>query len=156
VPRNTRYHHLTHEQNAVVNSAPVRKEFARLLKVERLRRGYTQLRLAREAAKFTADKRFASHMIGVYERTITLPGDVHLCAIAKALGKEPKDLLWPLLTTINGHGRDAATTLELTDIGDGRASIRIAAEVSWEVARKLADLIMPPKATHVPALKAKS
>jgi transcriptional regulator with XRE-family HTH domain len=77
----------------VVNSAPVRKEFARLLKVERLRRGYTQLRLAREAAKFTADKRFASHMIGVYERTMTLPGDVHLCAIAKALGKEPKDLL---------------------------------------------------------------
>jgi len=95
-------------------------------------------------------------MIGVYERTTTLPGDVHLCAIAKALGKEPKDLLWPLLTTINGHGKDAATTLELTDIGDGRASIRIAAEVSWGVARKLADLIMPRKATHVPALKAKS
>ncbi|HEY6734655.1 MAG TPA: hypothetical protein VI256_12825 [Roseiarcus sp.] len=101
------------------------------MKAEPLRRGYTQLRLAREAAKFTADKRFASHMIGVYERTITLPGDVHLCAIAKALGKEPKDLLWPLLTTINGHGKDAAATLELTDIGDGRASIRIAAEVSW-------------------------
>lgn len=156
MPRNTRYHHLSHEQNAVVNSAPVRKEFARLLKVERLRRGYTQLRLAREAAKFTADKRFASHMIGVYERTITLPGDVHLCAIAKALGKEPKDLLWPLLTTINGHGKDAATTLELTDLGGGRASIRIAAEVSWGVARKLTDLIMPRKATHVPALKAKS
>jgi hypothetical protein len=81
VPRNTRYHHLTHEQNAVVNSAPVRKEFARLLKVERLRRGYTQSRLAREAAKFTADKRFASHMTGVYERTTTLPGDVHLSVV---------------------------------------------------------------------------
>jgi hypothetical protein len=145
VPRNSRYHHLTHEQNAVVNSAPVRKEFARLLKVERLRRGYTQLRLGREAAKFTADRRFASHMIGVYERTMTLPGDVHLCAIAKALGKEPKDLLWPLLTTINRHSKDAATTLELTDLGDGRANIRIVAEVSWEVARKVADLIMPLK-----------
>ncbi len=95
-------------------------------------------------------------MIGVYERTMTLPGDVHLCAIAKALGKEPKDLLWPLLTTINGHSKDSATTMELTDLGGGRASIRIAAEVSWEVARKLADLIMPPKAVHVPALKAKS
>ena len=148
MPRNTRYHHLSHEQNAVVNSAPVRKEFARLLKVERLRRGYTQLRLAREAAKFTADKRFAHHMIGVYERTITLPGDVHLCAIAKALGKEPKDLLWPLLTTINGYSKDSnmtATTLELTDLGDGRASIRIAAQVPWEVAREIADLIMPLK-----------
>jgi len=143
VPRNTRYHHLTHEQNAVVNSAPVRREFARLLKVERLRRGYTQYRLAREAAKFTANKRFGRDLIGSYERMITLPGDVHLCAIAKALGKEPKDLLWPLLTTINGHNKDSATTLELTDLGDGRASIRIAAEVSWKVARKLADLIMP-------------
>jgi hypothetical protein len=76
---------------------------------------------------------------------LTLLGDVHFCAIAKALGKEPKDLLWPLLTTINGHGKDAATTLELTDLGDGRASIRIAAEVSWKVARKVADLIMPLK-----------
>ena len=75
-------------------------------------------------------------MIGVYERTMTLPGDVHLCAIAKALGKEPKDLLWPLLTTINGHGKDAATTLELTDLGDGRASIRIAAEVSLGGSKK--------------------
>jgi hypothetical protein len=156
VPRNTRYHHLSHEQNAVVNSAPVRKEFARLLKVERLRRGYSQFRLAREAAKFTADKRFGRDLIGSYERTITLPGDVHLCAIAKPLGKEPKDLLWPLLTTINGYNKGSATTLELTDLGDGRASIRIAAEVSWEVARKLADLIMPPKAAHVPAPKAKS
>ena len=156
MPRNTRYHHLTHEQNAVVNLAPIRKEFARVLKAERLQRGYTQFRLAREAAKFTADKRFASNMIGVYERTITLPGDVHLCAIAKALGKGPKDLLWPRLTSINGHSKDGATTLELTDLGDGRASIRIAAEVSWEVARKLADLIMPPKAAPVPALKAKS
>jgi transcriptional regulator with XRE-family HTH domain len=156
LPRNTRYHHLTHEQNAVVNLAPIRKEFARVLKAERLQRGYTQFRLAREAAKFTADKRFASNMIGVYERTITLPGDDHLCAIAKALGKGPKDLLWPRLTSINGHSKDGATTLELTDLGDGRASIRIAAEVSWEVARKLADLIMPPKAAHVPAPKAKS
>jgi hypothetical protein len=52
---------------------------------------------------------------------LTLLGDVHFCAIAKALGKEPKDLLWPLLTTINGHGKAAATTLELTDIGDGCA-----------------------------------
>jgi transcriptional regulator with XRE-family HTH domain len=152
----TRYHHLTHEQNAVVNSAPVRKEFARLLKVERLRRGYSQFRLAREAAKFTADKRFGGGLIGSYERTMTLPGDVHLCAIAKALGKEPKDLLWPLLTTINGYNKDSATTLELTDLGNGRASIRIAAEVSWEVARKLADLVMPPKAAHAPALQAKS
>jgi hypothetical protein len=112
--------------------------------------------LAREAAKFTADKRFGRDLIGSYERTITLPGDVHLCAIAKALGKEPKDLLWPLLTTINGYNKGSATTLELTDLGDGRASIRIAAEVSWEVARKLADLIMPPKAAHAPALQAKS
>jgi transcriptional regulator with XRE-family HTH domain len=152
----TRYHHLTHEQNAVVNSAPVRKEFARLLKVERLRRGYSQFRLAREAAKFTAHKRFGRGLIGSYERSITLPGDVHLCAIAKALGKEPKDLLWPLLTTINGHSKDAATTLELTDLGDGRASIRIAAQVPWEVARKVADLIMPLKAAHAPALRAKS
>ena len=150
MPHNTRYHHLSHEQNAVVNSVPVRKEFARLLKVERLRRGFTQFRLAREAAKFTADRRFGREMIGVYERTMTLPGDVHLCAIAKALGKEPKDLLWPLLTTINGHSKDAATTLELTDLGDGRASIRIAAEVSWEVARKLADLIMPGNVVQDP------
>ena len=52
---------------------------------------------------------------------LTLLGDVHFCAIAKVLGKEPKDLLWPLLTTINGHGKAAATTLELTDIGDGCA-----------------------------------
>jgi transcriptional regulator with XRE-family HTH domain len=156
VPRNTRYHHLTHEQNAVVNSAPVRKEFARLLKVERLRRGFTQYRLAREASKFTADRRFGRELIGVYERTMTLPGDVHLCAIAKALGKEPKDLLWPLLTTINGHNKDSATTLELTDLGDGKASIRIAAQVPWEVARKVTDLIMPLKAAHAPALKAKS
>lgn len=44
-----------------------------------------------------------------------MPGDVYLCAIAKALGKEPKDLLWPPLTTTNGHGKAAATTLELTD-----------------------------------------
>jgi hypothetical protein len=64
-------------------------------------------------------------------------------------------LLWPLLTTINGHGRDVATTLELTDIGDGRASIRIAAEVSWEVARKLADLIMPPKARSRASIEGK-
>ena len=153
MPRNNRYHHLTAEQNSVVNSAPVRKEFARLLKVERLRRGYSQFRLAREAAKFTADKRFARDLIGSYERTITLPGDVHICAIAKALGKEPTDLLWPLLTTINGYSKDsniAATTLELTDLGDGRASIRIAAQVPWEVARKLADLIMPGSVVQDP------
>jgi transcriptional regulator with XRE-family HTH domain len=122
VPRNTRYLHLSHEQNSVVNSALVRKEFGRVLKTERLRLGYTQSRLARESAKFTANKRFGRELIGVYERTMKLPGDVHLCAIAKALGKEPKDLLWPLLTTINGYSKDsnmAATTLELTDLGDG-------------------------------------
>jgi transcriptional regulator with XRE-family HTH domain len=134
----------------VVNLEPVRKEFARLLKVERLRRGYSQYRLAREAAKFTADRRFSRELIGVYERTKTLPGDVHLCTIAKALGKEQKDLLWPLLTTINGHGKDSATSLELTDLGDGRASIRIAAQVPWEVARKVADLIMPGSVVQDP------
>jgi hypothetical protein len=65
---------------------------------------------------------------------LTLLGDVHLCAIAKALGKEPKDLLRPLLTTINGHGKAAATTLELTDIGDGCA-ISAADRLSLRIVR---------------------
>jgi hypothetical protein len=63
-------------------------------------------------------------MIGVYERTMTLPGDV--VHNSKCTGQATEGLA---MAAPDNHQR---------------------------VARMLADLVMPPKAAHAPALKAKS
>jgi transcriptional regulator with XRE-family HTH domain len=121
-----------------------KREFARRLQAARLEKGFNQSELARRAAKYMVDKKFGRDLIGPYERALKLPSPVHLSALARALGKTPQELL--PYQGVPGSEVNRVVPMDLQDIGDGKAWIRINEQVPWETAIKIIELVRATKA----------
>lgn len=73
--------------------AEVRAAFARRVLNARIKKGWNQSELARQAALHMPDGRFGRDSIPKYEKATHLPYPVQLDALAKALGIPPAELL---------------------------------------------------------------
>lgn len=73
--------------------AEVRAAFARRVLNARIKKGWNQSELARQAALHMPDGRFGRDSISKYEKATHLPYPVQLDALAKALGIPPAELL---------------------------------------------------------------
>lgn len=73
--------------------ADVRAAFARRVLNARIKKGWNQSELARQAALHMPDGRFGRDSISKYEKATHLPYPVQLDALAKALGIPPAELL---------------------------------------------------------------
>lgn len=117
----------------------VKRDFAQRLYRARIDKGWNQAELARAAAKFMADKKFGRDLIGPYERAERLPSPVHLAAMARALGKEPKELM--VHQGVPGSDNRSATPVDVKDVGDGQAWIKINKQVPWDIALQVMKLM---------------
>jgi transcriptional regulator with XRE-family HTH domain len=116
-----------------------KREFARRLQEARVAKGFNQSELARAAAKFMADKKFGRDLIGPYERGLKLPSPAHLNAMARALGKIPQELL--PFQGVPGAETNRIVAMDVQDVGEGKAWIRINEQVPWEVALKIMEMV---------------
>lgn len=119
----------------------LKRDFARRLHSARIEKGWNQADLARAAAKYMADKKFGRDLVGPYERAERLPSPVHLSAMARALGKEPRELL--PYQGVPGSEINRSTAVDVKDVGEGRAWIRINKQVPWDVAMQIMRLLNP-------------
>ena len=123
--------------NDVVSGAPremVLREFAKRLQNAMLERGWHQSELARQATKHMADGKFGRDNVSNYVRGKTMPSPIHLNALAKALGKKPDDLL---PARAYASAQDSSPPLDVKDLGEGKAWLRVSQAVEWPVALKV-------------------
>ncbi len=118
----------------------VRMEFARRLQRAMIEKGWTQSELARRAAAHAPGRRMIRDNISKYIRGRVLPGPLHLQALCKALGMKPEELL-PTRGTQAGGG-PATPSLDLRDLQDGTAWLRVNQAVPMSVALEIARLLL--------------
>lgn len=93
----------------------VRKDFARKLQEACADRGWNGSELARQAAKHMAKGKLGKDMTSKYLRGIALPNPPALNALARALGKKPKDLLSPAAYGTSVEAFEAAMRISRSD-----------------------------------------
>jgi ribosome-binding protein aMBF1 (putative translation factor) len=71
--------------------AAMREDFARRLTAARMRKGWNQSELARNAAKHVDDGVFGRALVSSYERARMFPNPFHLKALSATLGVQPDD-----------------------------------------------------------------
>lgn len=120
--RSADYHN--RPQEAVPGNAPreaVSADFAGRLQSALSEKGWNQSDLARYASKqMPKNKKIGRDQISQYIRAVSIPRPVQLAAIAKALGKEPQDLL-PNAPT----AADKSLKSELKQLDDGTSWVRV-------------------------------
>lgn len=147
-------------QSAYLNASPtgklgqgasrteVLKEFGKRLQRLMAERGWNQSDLARHSAKHMPDKKFGRDNISGYICGENLPGPAHLNAMAKALGL-PYDELLPtrgvpdIDSRVDARTKKAAADapLDVRDLGEGKAWLRVNQEVPWDVAIEIMKLV---------------
>jgi transcriptional regulator with XRE-family HTH domain len=101
-------------------------------------KGWNQSELARRAEMQCNGKRLGRDNVSVYIRGKVLPGPLHLSALAKALGLKPADLLPTRGTPEAG---ESSPSMDVRDMGDGRAWLRINQAIDWDVALKILEML---------------
>ncbi len=116
----------------------IKADFAKRLQAEMERKGWNQSELARQASVHMKGGRVGRDSVSPYIRGKTLPGPLHLSGIAKALQVEPKDLI----PNINMLSVDAKLPpIEVKDLGEGKAWLRVNKAVPWSVAVKVMQMV---------------
>jgi transcriptional regulator with XRE-family HTH domain len=115
----------------------VRNSFASRLTSARMRKGWNQSELARQAAIHTEDKNFGRALVSMYERARMFPNPFHLQALAKALQVQPDDLAPSAMPRLE----DPAPQLVTEDKGDGRVLVRFNQVLTWPKALKILELV---------------
>lgn len=128
-------HDKPHSIPATAPAEAAMTEFARRVQAAMVEKGWNQAELARRATLHMPGKATMSRdTISKYVNAVTLPGPERLAALAKALGKEPSDLLSTRGVTLGG---DRVPAFDMRDSGDGRIWLRINQEVTYEQAMKI-------------------
>ncbi len=126
------------ELAADIPKSQVKAEFARRLQRAMIELGLNQSELAKRASKFMEDKEIGRYSISCYITGKTIPRPDHLNAIAQALNVKPKDLLPTRGVPSTG---EALTPLDVKDMGNGKAHIRVNQTVDWQVALEIMKLL---------------
>lgn len=115
-----------------------RKEFAKRVLAARVKKGWNQSELARQAAKHMPDGKFGRDNISKYESASTMPTPVYAVALARSLNLAIEDL-------IPGGGLSIEMELEpsvaMRQVGASRAFLRINQEVDLATAYKIMGLL---------------
>jgi transcriptional regulator with XRE-family HTH domain len=116
----------------------VLREVARNLNRLIVEKGWNQSELARQAAMHMRDRKFNRDLVSSYCRGQSLPTPVHLLAMAKALGVEPKDIV-----SVRNYpdAEDSSPPWDLRNLGDGTAWLAINMAVPLPQALKIIELI---------------
>ncbi len=115
----------------------LKRVFAQRLTAARMRKGWNQSELARQAALHTEDKNFGRALVSMYERARMFPNPFHLIALSRALGVEPNDLAPSSMPVLE----DPAPHLATEDKGGGMCMIRLNQVVPWSVAMEILQII---------------
>ncbi len=124
-----------------IDGAPknvVRKEFAKRLQNAMLALDWSQSELARQAAKHSPNGRFGRDNVSAYVRGISLPGPLHLKALAKALRVTPESLL-PHRGVPSVERENPA--VDIRDAGQGKAWLRINQAVERQDALRIMQIL---------------
>ncbi len=117
----------------------VKIEFARRLQATLIKKGWRQSDLARETVKYLPKgAKLGRDSISHYIRGKILPRALYLDAISKALGM-PKDELVP--TKGYSEAGDDNPPLDVRDLNDGNAWLKINQAVSWSTAVKILEIL---------------
>lgn len=127
-----------------INTENVKAEFARRLQAAMIEKGWNQSELARRANTHlpkpakgqVRSKQIGRDSISHYMRGKMMPLPAYLDAIAKALGKQPTDLL-PVRVPTAGP----ASPFEMRGLPDGRVFLRISRTVRQDAAMKIMALL---------------
>ena len=109
----------------------IKKEFGKRLQAKMIEKGWNQSELAKKS-------NFGRDNISSYIRGISIPGPLHLSAMARALNCETDELL-PSRLMPNVESSNPA--LDVKDIGKGLAWLKINQAVDWDVAIEVMSLI---------------
>jgi transcriptional regulator with XRE-family HTH domain len=122
------------------NASPeeVRAEFGRRLQYYMVKKGWIQSELARQAALYTEDGYFGRDNVSNYINGHNLPGPVLLNALAKALDVATTDLL---PTHMVASTDEQMPSLDVSNVGDGTAWLRINQRIPWPLALKVMELL---------------
>lgn len=115
----------------------MKADFARRLTAARMRKGWNQSELARQAALHVNGGIFGRALVSSYESERMFPNPFHLSALAKALGVLPDDLAPSAMPQVD----DPAPQLETRDLGNGKMLLRVNQTVDWKVAIKILELL---------------
>jgi transcriptional regulator with XRE-family HTH domain len=118
----------------------MKRVFATRLTSARMRKGWNQSELARQAAIHTEDKNFGRALVSMYERARMFPNPFHLIALAKALGVEPNDLAPSSMPKLE----DSAPQLLTEDKGGGMVLLRVNQVIPWSKALTILELLRSP------------
>jgi transcriptional regulator with XRE-family HTH domain len=116
----------------------IRRDFAKRLQDALNDRGWTQSELARRMAPLLKESRIGRDNISKYVRGKVLPLPPALEAMAKVLGVESTDLLPSRATRAVS---DELSSLDVRDIGGGRAWLQINQAVDWPIAVRIMGLL---------------
>ena len=123
----------------------VKIEFARRLQAAITAKGWRQSDLARHALQqLPKGRAFGRDSVSLYIRGRSLPGPLHLDAMAKALGVKPEDLMPTRGVPSAGENNPA---LNMQDLGDGHVWLRVNQAVPWDAALEIMNLIKRPVKT---------
>jgi transcriptional regulator with XRE-family HTH domain len=113
-------------------------EFARRLQNKMTERGLNQSELARRASGYIKDGKLGRDSISGYIAGKSLPGPVTLNAVCKVLGCEPEDIL-----PARGipSAADRMPPVDVRDLGDNSAWLRVNQTVPWTVAIQVLKLL---------------
>jgi transcriptional regulator with XRE-family HTH domain len=117
--------------------AAMREDFARRLTAARMRKGWNQSELARNAAKHVDDGVFGRALVSSYERARMFPNPFHLKALSAALGVQPDDLAPSAMPKVE----EPASEIEVRDLGNGRVLLRVNQQTEWKIALKVLELL---------------
>lgn len=115
----------------------VKREFAKRLRRAIAEKGWTQSKLAEEAAKYTPDKKFGNYSVSLYMRGQTLPRPDYLLALSKALGIPPEELL----PTRGAPLSEEQPPFDIRDLGDNEVQLRINQKTTWAIALEVMKLL---------------
>lgn len=128
--KDKRQYHNKPSDGASMEGAPkeaVRREFGKRLQGLMIDKGWNQSELARRAG-------FGRDNISAYIRGISMPGPIHLNAMANALGVKSEEILpsksMPSIDNV-------IPAMDVRDVGKGLAWLRINQAVEWDTALKI-------------------
>ena len=109
----------------------VRREFGKRLQGLMIDKGWNQSELARRAG-------FGRDNVSAYIRGISMPGPLHLNALANALNVKPEEIMPSKgMPSVD----DVIPAMDVRDVGKGLAWLRINQAVEWDTAIKIMQML---------------
>jgi len=123
-----------------------RASFARRLQAAIDRNGLTYEEIARRAREHLAtDERLSSVSVWQYAKAKSFPRRMsYIEALGKVLGVEPDDLLAgddEASSAVETWTETPGGQIRLSDLGNGRATLTVNAEIPWPTALKVLELL---------------